>query len=271
MARLFERFLTKERNMKHLLDEFEYDWKLEGKAESTVKLYKEQLLELFEAHSIVNALIAKQWMSEKPTQPMRRKRSQAIRAFGAWAEKNEIEGFHWWKQVPVEKEENKPQATVTQSDFKHALSAASTLRDKALVEVLWSCGLRRSEIARLEITDVNFSEGFLVVRTSKTGKPRIAPLSPTARQALRRYIGKRSQGALFGMTTNAIRLCLLRLGAPSAHAWRRGWAVNALRCGVSETSVKAAAGWSSGAMVARYTRALSGELAIEEFQRSWVG
>ena len=37
----------------------------------------------------------------------------------------------------------------------------------------------------------------------------------------------------------------------------------------SVTSVRAAAGWSSGAMVARYTRALSGELAVEEFRRSW--
>ena len=43
------------------------------------------------------------------------------------------------------------------------------------------------------------------------------------------------------------------------------------RNGVSETSVMAAAGWSSGAMVARHTRALSGELAVEEFQRSWGG
>ena len=116
---------------------------------------------------------------------------------------------------------------------------------------------------------MNFSEGFLIVRTSKTGKPRIAPLSPSARHALRKHIGKRSQGSLFDMTTNAIRLCLQRLDAPSAHAWRRGWAVHALRNGVSETSVRAAAGWSSGAMVARYTRALSGELAVEEFQRSW--
>jgi len=35
---------------------------------------------------------------------------------------------------------------------------------------------------------------------------------------------------------------------------------------VSETSVRAAVGWSSGAMVARYTSALSGELAVREFQ-----
>ena len=157
----------------------------------------------------------------------------------------------------------------TELDYKKVICAASTLRDKALVEVLWSCGLRRSEIARLDISDVNFSEGFLIIRTSKTGKPRIAPLSPSARNALRKHIGKRSQGSLFGMTTNAIRLCLMRLGAPSAHSWRRGWAVQALRNGVSETSVRAAAGWSSGAMVARYTRTLSGELAVEEFQRCW--
>jgi integrase len=255
--------------VKHLLDEFEYDWKLEGKAASTVKLYKEQLAELFERHESIDSLIAKQWMSEKPTQPMRRKRSQAIRAFGAWTEKNEIEGFNWWRLIPVEKEVNRPQETATEYDYKKAVNVASTLRDKVLIEVLWSCGLRRSEIARLDVSDVNFSEGFLIVRTSKTGKPRIAPLSPSARHALRKHIGKRSQGSLFGMSTNAIRLCLQRLGAPSAHAWRRGWAVQALRSGVSETSVRAAAGWSSGAMVARYTRALSGELAVEEFQRSW--
>ncbi len=171
--------------------------------------------------------------------------------------------------MPLAKERQRPQTTTTERDYKKAVCVASTLRDKALVEVLWSCGLHRSEIAGLEVVDVNFGEGFLVIRTSKTGNPRIAPLSPSARHALRKHIGKRSQGSLFGMTTNAIRLCLMRLGAPSAHAWRRGWAVQALRKGVSETSVRAAAGWSSGAMVTRYTRALSGELAVEEFQRSW--
>jgi len=109
-------------------------------------------------------------------------------------------------------------------------AAASTFRDVALIEVLWSTGLRRSEIERLQIADVNLSESFLVVRTSKTGRPRVVPLSPQARYALRN--------------------------------------------GVSETSVRAAAaaaaaGWSIGAVVSRYTNAPSGELAITEFQRSW--
>lgn len=108
-----------------------------------------------------------------------------------------------------------------------------------------------------------------MVHQSKTGKPRIVPMSPSARRAGRRYLQGRTVGPLFNLSTNTVRLLLKRLNAPSAHAWRRGWAVHALRNGVSETSVRADAGWSSGAMVARYTRALSGELAVEEFQRSW--
>jgi integrase len=243
---------------KSLLGEFQLDWTLAGKSEQTAKNYVRGIELLLEAHPDPTLVDVKQWLSSITSTVSRRKRAQAVRAFGAWAQTNEYEVFAWWQRVPLVKETRRPQET-----------AASTLRDKALVEVLWSCGLRRSEIARLDIADVNFSEGFLIVRTSKTGKPRIAPLSPSARHALRKHIAKRSHGSLFDMTTNAIRLCLMRLGAPSAHAWRRGWAVQALRSGVSETSVRAAAGWSSGAMVARYTRALSGELAIDEFQRSW--
>jgi hypothetical protein len=45
--------------------------------------------------------------------------------------------------------------------------------------------------------------------------------------------------------------------------------VSALRMGVSETSVKAAAGWTSSAMVSRYTSALPNELAMAEFKRTF--
>ena len=156
-----------------------------------------------------------------------------------------------------------------EADYKKALLECVTTRDKALVEVLWSTGMRREEIARSLIEHLDFVGGFIVVPTSKNGRPRVVPISPKALQCLRKLIGRRENGLIFNMTGNAIRLRLKRLGIPSAHAWRRGWAVQALRNGVSETSVRAAAGWSSGAMVARYTNALSGELAVREFQRSW--
>jgi integrase/recombinase XerD len=192
-----------------------------------------------------------------------------VRAVGKWAEEQDYELFRWWRQVPLIKEATKPQTTVTEDDYRRALKAADTARDTALIEVLWSTGLRRSEIERLEIADVNLVDSFLLVRKSKTGQPRVVPLSPQARQALRRLLKGKDSGSVFGLSSNAIRLRLQRMGTVSAHAWRRGWAVRALRAGVSEASVKAAAGWSSGAMVSRYTKSLSGELALEEFSRSW--
>jgi integrase/recombinase XerD len=253
-----------------LLREYQLDWRLAGKAERTASDYCSAINSLLTQHSEPTLNDVKAWIASTTSVVGRRKRGQAIRAFGKWSDTNDYDIFTWWKSVPLAKETMHPQETTSEADYKKALCAASTLRDKALIEVLWSCGLRRSEIARLEVSDVNFSEGFLVVHTSKTRNPRIAPLSPTARRALRKYTENRAEGSLFGMTTNAIRLCLQRLGAPSAHAWRRGWAVQALKSGVSETSVRAAAGWSSGAMVVRYTRRLSSELAIVEFQRIWA-
>jgi integrase len=253
------------------LREFQLDWQLTGKAHRTASDYVSAVLALLNQYPEPTLTDVKQWIASTSSTPTQRKRGQAVRAVGRWAEEQDYELFTWWRQVPLIKETTKPQTTVTEADYRQALKSADTTRDTALIEVLWSTGLRRSEIERLEIGDVNLADSFLVVRTSKTGKPRVVPLSPQARHALRRLLKARTVGSVFQMSSNAIRLRLQRIGAPSAHAWRRGWAVRALRMGVSEASVKAAAGWSSGAMVSRYIVALRDEVAIDEFVRIWSG
>lgn len=256
--------------MEHLIASFEADWLLARKAKHTVTMYSTYLKNLFAESSDPTALDVKNWLTRTESLPVRRKRAQAVRAFGKWAELNELEVFVWWRTIPVAKDKVSPQLTVTEEMYRDALTKTKNARDKALIEVLWSTGLRRSEIARLEVSDINLGQGYLVVRTTKAGKPRIAPLSPQARRALLRLLGKRLDGSVFGLNSSSIRVRLKRLGLPSAHAWRRGWAVHALRRGVSETSVRSVAGWSSGAMVARYTNSLSGEVAISEFGRLWT-
>ena len=253
-----------------LVNEFQLDWHLEGKSKQTAKNYAFDLRRFLSDFKNPTLEQAKEWVQRTESIVGRRKRAQAIRAFGRWLANQGIPGFEWHRQLPLTKEKTFPQKTVVRSDYERALINAKSLRDKAIIEVLWSCGLRRTELAVLEVTDIDFLGGYIVVRQSKTGKPRIVPLSPNAKRALRRYLQGRTEGSLFRLQSNTVRLILKRLNAPSAHAWRRGWAVESLRNGVSETSVRAAAGWSSGAMVARYTRALSGELAVEEFQRSWI-
>jgi integrase/recombinase XerD len=63
-------------------------------------------------------------------------------------------------------------------------------RDRALLEVFYSCGPRISEIARLDLRDVSLPEGELRVR-GKGAKVRIVPLGKKAAAALERWFSAR--------------------------------------------------------------------------------
>ena len=64
------------------------------------------------------------------------------------------------------------------------------LRDKAILEVLYGCGLRVSEAVDLKISGVFFDEGFLRV-IGKGNKERLVPLGEMASDALRNYLDSR--------------------------------------------------------------------------------
>ena len=251
------------------LPEFRADWLLSGKATSMVGCHLSLLRVLAETHDSPCLSDARVWVGDAPTVSMRRKRAQAVRAFGRWSESIGDNDFPWWRNLPVPTESEKPQPTATQADFDSGLSVLGSSRDRAVLSVLWGSGLRRSEVANLLVNDVSVADGVLVVRSSKTGKPRAVPMPPTTVRLVRRHLRGWNEQSLFALTTNGIRLMLRRHGLLPAHAWRRGWAVHSLRKGISEASVRSAAGWSSGAMVARYTRAMSAELAQDEFRRAW--
>ena len=246
------------------LDEFVTDWQLTGRAASTAATYRRYLEQFDTFASSPTLLTAKEWLLTSASADTARGRARALRAFGAWAEHSDGPEWVWWRDVPLANTTHRPQPTVDERTYEQVSAACGSNRDQLVVELLWCTGLRVSELARLAHTDIDLAGGCAVVRQSKTGRPRLVPLSDRACRLIRRQTN--DDGSLLGMSAHAIQLMVRRLGAPSAHAWRRGWAVHALRSGVSQTSVQAAAGWSSGAMVTRYTAAVSGELAISEFR-----
>src|SRR3954447_35965 len=65
-------------------------------------------------------------------------------------------------------------------------SEPAALRDRALLEVMYACGLRASEVIGLEITDVDLDEGLLRAR-GKGSKERVVPVGRAAVAALRAY------------------------------------------------------------------------------------
>ena len=64
-----------------------------------------------------------------------------------------------------------------------------SLRNKAMMELLYGCGLRISELLSLKITDIHLKEAYLVI-IGKGNKERMVPVGEMAILAVRRYVDK---------------------------------------------------------------------------------
>ena len=66
-------------------------------------------------------------------------------------------------------------------------------RNHAIFATFLYAGLRKSELLRLHITDVDFENLTIFIRQGKGGKDRIIPMSHTLAQSLKRYEGERKR------------------------------------------------------------------------------
>ena len=62
------------------------------------------------------------------------------------------------------------------------------LRNRAILEILWSTGIRRMELANLMLPDVDATRGVVYVRQGKGHKDRVVPVGKTALIWLERYL-----------------------------------------------------------------------------------
>ena len=65
-------------------------------------------------------------------------------------------------------------------------------RNRAIIETLYGCGLRVSELCNLRIDNINFDDGLLMV-IGKGDKQRLVPMSPTSIDEIRRWLLDRSR------------------------------------------------------------------------------
>jgi integrase/recombinase XerC len=99
--------------------------------------------------------------------------------------------------------------------------AASWLaRDKAILEMLYGCGIRNAELTGLNIDDIHWANEAVLVR-GKGQKQRYVPLGDTAAAALRAYIAERSAllaagGGTKGRSTPALFVNLQLRGLSKA-------------------------------------------------------
>jgi integrase/recombinase XerC len=84
-------------------------------------------------------------------------------------------------------------------------------RDKAMLEVLYSSGIRVSELVELEMGDIDLQEGVLRVR-GKGRKDRLTPIGSQAIKALQKYLEMRAMEPKCQNSRNASRVFLNKHG-----------------------------------------------------------
>ena len=127
------------------------------------------------------------------------------------------------------------------------------LRNRALVELVYSAGLRSAEAVGLDLADVDFEQELVHVRRGKGGKERIVPLGEEAALWVARYLrdarpalARGAEDALF-VSARGRRLdtSTLRRLAPHPHRLRHAFATHLLEGGADLRTIQELLGHSS--------------------------
>ena len=103
------------------------------------------------------------------------------------------------KKVAHVKSIQKKKERFTDEEIEDIKDACRTLKEKALIELLFSTGMRVGEVALLNISDLDLQNKRVTIFGQKTDEYRTGMLNTSAVKALRRYISSRDYctGALF--------------------------------------------------------------------------
>jgi site-specific recombinase XerD len=138
---------------------------------------------------------------------------------------------------------------------------ALAVRNRALVELVYSAGLRSSEAVQLDLADVDFEQELVHVRGGKGGKDRVVPLGEEASYLLQRYL-REARPQLASGATDAFFLSArgrrldtstLRRLVPHPHRLRHAFATHLLEGGADLRTIQELLGHSSLSTTERYS------------------
>ncbi|MCK6479100.1 MAG: tyrosine-type recombinase/integrase [Planctomycetes bacterium] len=175
------------------------------------------------------------------------------------------------RAVKRAREEQKEVPFLTAADIDRIIDAADA-RLRPLIAVAADTGLRRGELLSLEWRDVQLGRGVVVVRKSKSKRPREVPMTQRARETLKALRGERTgpeegnPDFVFAHIANLeptwaatfvasrFRKAATAAGFPTVtfHGLRHAFCSRLAQSGVPLPTVKALAGHGSLALTSRY-------------------
>jgi integrase/recombinase XerD len=203
--------------------------------------------------------------------------ASAVKSFFAFLERERVVLVDPMRELRLPRRERLPRA-LSAAQLRRIVSAPAAAsvdgqRNRAVLELLYGTGLRRSECARLDLQDVDLVQGTLLVRDGKGRKDRYVPLPGRALRALDAYLAQARpqlakhahESALFltkygrRLSGQSVAIVVRRqaraLGiAASTHVLRHSCATHLLQGGASVREIQRLLGHKELSTTALYTR-----------------
>ncbi|HYL16393.1 MAG TPA: tyrosine-type recombinase/integrase [Terriglobales bacterium] len=91
------------------------------------------------------------------------------------------------QDIPFPRKEQQLPLILSQEDVARILTVPPHLKSRALLMTIYAAGLRRSEVARLRVSDIDSARMIIIVHQGKGQKDHVVMLSPVLLDTLRQY------------------------------------------------------------------------------------
>jgi integrase/recombinase XerD len=122
------------------------------------------------------------------------KRLISVRAFFQWMARQHHLLYNPASELELPKQQQRlPRHILSVAEVEQVLNACDTteplgLRDRAMLETLYSTGMRRAELTNLRADDLDLNRGTVFVRQGKGAKDRVVPIGERACRWVERYL-----------------------------------------------------------------------------------
>lgn len=146
-------------------------------------------------------------------------RLAAVRRFFSWLAAEQQIAYNPASALqPPKQPQRLPTNILTRSEARRLIESTPTdkprdIRDRAILDVLYSTGIRRAELIGLTIYDLDFDNATLRIEHGKGNATRIVPLTESARSALKLYL-EEARGVFARETTQTRLFVSSRSGGP---------------------------------------------------------
>ena len=215
------------------------------------------------------------------------KKIVALRTFFRFLYENDVLMYNPSATLKLpKKRKSLPKGVMNEKEIEKLLESPDTtdrlgIRDKAILELLYSTGIRNSELRNLTIYDIDLSGLQLTVREGKNSKDRTVPIGEIAADYIKEYLqmvrsklsidpeedilflsknGRRlTEGNLIWIVSKYVKLAKLN-GHYTPHSLRHSCATHMLKYGADIRYIKEMLGHASIATTQIYTKVEVGDL-----------